>query len=370
MSVPDLLLFPLSAHDLHLSSRVVMAPMSRRRSTPQHLPADITALYYSQRAGAGLVITENAIVAPDGHGYLHIPAIYTREQTAAWKKVAAAVHEKQGKIFMQLVHTGRMGHALNNPGQLPIVGPSAIAASGTIRIPGNQYVPLPVPEALTTPGAREIIQQHIQAASNAIAAGFDGVEIHSAHGYLPDQFLNPHLNNRTDRYGGSIANRTRLLLEITEGIVSAIGKHRTGVRLSPFARINDYFAYPEEAATHKYIADALQQLDILYIHLSDQPVNGQHSLTTDWLKEIRSRFNNWLIVAGGYTAASAEAVLKAGLADLVAFGKPFIANPDLVERFRHNHPLAVPDESTFYEGGEKGYIDYPVFNRTATRQLC
>ncbi len=336
-----------------------MAPMSRRRAV-NGVPGPSTQLYFAQRASAGLIITDNTAVAPNGIGYLQVPGIYNEEQKAAWKKVADAVHAKGGKIFMQLVHAGRIGHPLNNEGNAPIVAPSAVQADGVIRIPGDVHVPLPVPEALSTAGAKAMVEAHIQAAISAIEAGFDGVEIHGAHGFLPEQFLNPHTNRRTDEYGGSIENRSRFLLEIMEGVVAAIGKERTGVRLSPFAYINDLPAYDEEAATYTYIIDALQKLDILYIHLSALVTNGRSSISDAFLQDVRNRFSNLLILAGGHTAASAEALLQNNLVDLVAFGKPFIANPDLVERFRHNAELAVPNADTFYQGGDTGYIDYPA----------
>jgi len=204
---------------------------------------------------------------------------------------------------------------------------------------------------------------------DAIEVGFDGVEIHGAHGFLPEQFLHPHTNLRTDHYGGSIANRSRFLLEIMEGVAAAIGKDRTGVRLSPFAHINDLSAYAGESATHQYIVDALQQLDILYIHLSNMSTDGIRSIPDAFVRDLRKRFSNLLIQAGGFTAESAEAALQDGLADLIAFGKPFIANPDLVERFRKNEPLAVPNEETFYQGGDRGYIDYPAVLRPAASHV-
>lgn len=353
------LLSPLVSDDLTLNNRVVMAPMSRRR-TINGIPDASTVLYFAQRAGAGLIITDNTAVAPDGLGYLHVPGIFNQQQKDGWRKVVEAVHAKGGKIFMQLVHAGRIGHPLNNAAGEPIVAPSAVQAQGIIRIPGDLHVPLPEPEALTTAGVKKLITAHVQAAINAIEVGFDGVEIHGAHGFLPEQFVNPHTNSRTDEYGGSIANRSRFLLEIVAGVAAAIGKERTGVRLSPFAYINDLPPFEEEADTHKYIIDALQQLDILYLHLSAVVASERSSIPATFLQDARNRFHNLLILAGGQTACSAEAILQDGLVDLVAFGKPFIANPDLVERFRYNAALAVPDTATFYQGGDTGYIDYPA----------
>lgn len=358
-----LLLSPLVTPGLTLRNRVVMAPMNRRRAE-QGVPGPSASVYYGQRAGAGLIITDNVSVAPNGIGYLHTPGIYNTAQQAAWKRVVDEVHARNGKIFIQLVHAGRIGHPLNHGGEIPLVAPSAVQAAGTVRTPGNHHLPMPRPEALSTAGAQALVKTHIRAAVSAIEAGFDGVEIHGAHGFLTEQFLHPYTNRRTDRYGGSIANRSRFLLEIMEGVTAAIGKERTGIRLSPFAMINDLPAYKEEEATHRYITDALQQMDILYIHLSNQFLSGNPSIKTDYIRDVRRRFHNLLILAGGYTVDSAEAALQAGLADLIAFGRPFIANPDLVERFRHNASLAMGDKDTYYQGGDRGYIDYPAIYET------
>lgn len=365
MNSIEKLLEPLVTPALTFNNRVVMAPMSRRRSV-NGIPAPTAPLYYGQRAGAGLIIAENTGITTNGGGYLHTPGIYNDAQKAAWKQVVEEVHARNGKIFVQLVHTGRIGHPLINEGNAPVVAPSAVRAQGVMRVPGDVHLPMPEPAALSTAGARAMVNAHIQAAVSAIEVGFDGVEIHGAHGFLPEQFLHPHTNRRTDRYGGSIANRSRFLLEIMEGVTAAIGKERTGVRLSPFAAINDLPAYAEERATHQYITDAMKEMDILYIHLSGIYANGASSIPVEYIRDLRKRFPNLLMLAGGYTAGSAEAALQAGLADMIAFGKPFISNPDLVERFRRNAPLAVPDTATFYWGGNNGYIDYPVLNPSSS----
>ncbi len=324
-----------------------------------NIPGPSVAAYYKQRAGAGLIIAENTAVTANGIGYLHTPGIYNSEQIAAWKKVTDGVHARNGKIFVQLLHAGRIGHPLNHEGGIPLVAPSAVRANGTIRTPGEIYLPMPEPEALSAAGVQAAIEQHIQGAINAMEAGFDGVEIHGAHGFLPEQFMNPQTNHRTDQYGGSIANRSRFLLEIMGGVVAAIGKERTGIRLSPFATQSDLQGYADETAMHQYITDALQQLGILYIHLSDQSTNGNPPIPPEHIRDVRKRFSNLLILAGGYTPASAETAIQSGMADLIAFGRPFISNPDLVERFRRNAPLADGDKATYYLGGDEGYIDYP-----------
>lgn len=358
MNKERILLSPLSTPSLTLSNRVVMAPMSRRRSF-NGIPGDTAHIYYGQRAGAGLIIAENSAVTANGVGYLGAPGIYNDAQKAAWKKIVDEVHAQNGKIFIQLVHAGRFGHPLNHENEAQLVAPSAIRAAGEMRTPGDIHLPIPSPVALSTEDTEALVRAHVTAALNAIEVGFDGVEVHGAHGFLVEQFLHPHTNRRDDHYGGSIANRARFLLEVTQGIADAIGKERTGIRLSPFARINDLPAYEEEQATFQYVTDALEKMGILYIHLSSQPVNGQASITEAYILEVRGRFSNLLMVAGAQTAASAEALLEAGMVDLVAFGRPFISNPDLVERFRQCVPLNVPDTTTFYQGGDTGYIDYP-----------
>jgi N-ethylmaleimide reductase len=259
---------------------------------------------------------------------------------------------------MQLVHAGRIGHPLIQNG-LPLVAPSAIAVNEQIRVPDNSYRPMAVPVAMATDEIPYWVNTFKEAAVRAVEAGFDGVEIHAAHGFLIDQFINPHSNHRTDRYGGSIINRTRFLIEVMNAVVNEIGKDRTGIRLSPFRKIYDLDTYPEELATHRFILDELQKLDILYVHFSNAVTAGQSSIPADYLREARQRFRNLIIVAGGYSVESAEAALQSGIADLVAFGKLYISNPDLVKRIQHGAELAEWDEHTFYQTGDAGYIDYP-----------
>ncbi|RAJ79066.1 N-ethylmaleimide reductase [Chitinophaga dinghuensis] len=354
------LLAPLLVGGHEFRNRIAMAPMSRRRATGDAMPTDNMRIYYGQRAGAGLIIVENTAVAPNGVGYLRVPGIFSAAQQEIWKQITDEVHQQGGTIFLQLVHTGRIGHAANQQG-LPTVSASGVAAAGEVGIPGGLHVPLPAPEMLTMAGAAAMVQAHVDAAIAAIAAGFDGVEIHGAHGFLPGQFLHPATNQRTDKYGGSIINRSRFLLDIMEGVADAIGKERTGLRLSPFSGLNDLPPYPEEVATHQYLAEELDKLGILYIHLSDQSVNGQPPIPYWYLQDIRERFHQLIILAGGYTPETAEARLQEGLADIIAFGRPFISNPDLVERIRYNLPLAPADPETFYQGGDTGLIDYPSY---------
>ena len=351
------LLESMTEASLPLANKIVMAPMSRRRAT-DGIPHDMVATYYSQRASAGLLIAESTVISPNGMGYTRLTAIYNDAQIAAWKKVTDAVHAKNGKIFIQLVHCGRMGHPLNLPGGGPLQAPSAVAAIGIVdTVQGPQ--PIPTPEAMSTAAVEEMIALHIQAAKNALKAGFDGIEIHAAHGYLIEQFMHPYTNQRTDKYGGSIENRNRFLLEIVQGVIAVAGADRVGIRFSPFAALNGLPLYEEEIATHMYLIPKLNNMDIRYIHLSDQSTNGSLPIPKDYISLVRQQFKNWLILGGGFTADSAEKTLQRKEADLIAFGRPFISNPDLVERFRHQYPLAAGDKNTFYEGGAAGLIDYP-----------
>ncbi|MBV7530138.1 alkene reductase [Chitinophaga sp. sic0106] len=355
------LLAPLTYKHHTFSNRIVMAPMSRRRAT-NAMPQDNMGIYYAQRAGAGLIIAENTAVAPNGVGYLNIPGIYNDAQQAAWKKITGQVHAQHGKIFLQLVHTGRIGHPANQEGR-PTVSATALAAAGVLRTPDDAQVPFPVPHALTTAETANLVAAHVEAAQRAIAAGFDGVEVHGAHGFLPMQFLHPLTNDRTDQYGGSIENRSRFLLEIMHGIMEAIGPERTGLRLSPFSGLNDLPPFEEELATYHYLVDELNKTGLLYLHLSDQSTNGEPPIPRWYLEELRQRFNNLIILAGGYTQETAETILQEGLANMIAFGRPFISNPDLPHRFRNGLPLAPANVDTFYHGGDNGLIDYPTYSR-------
>lgn len=363
METEKKLLTPLITDTLELPNRVVMAPMNRRRAL-NGVPGASAASYFAQRAGAGLIITDNTAVAPNGIGYMGTPGIYNQAQIDGWKRVTDEVHARGGRIFMQLVHAGRIGHYLNNEGQMPLIGPSAVAAEGLIRTAGEIHLPNSEPKEASATDVRRLIDEHIRGALNAIGAGFDGVEIHGAHGFLPEQFLHPHTNRRTDAYGGSIAARSRFLLEIVDGTVAAIGKERTGIRLSPFVKLNDLPDYAEEAETQRYIVSALQEMGILYIHLSDQGPVGQGKIPETYIRDLRRRYDGLVMLAGGYSAESGEAALQAGLADLIAFGRPYIANPDLTERFRLDLPLAAGDPGTYYQGGDGGYTDYPVYDHT------
>jgi len=354
------LLAPIITDHLELRNRVVMAPMNRRRA-PKGVPGPSTAVYFAQRASAGMIITDNTAIAPNAIGYLNTPGIYNDSQVEGWKKVARAVHEKGGTIFMQLVHSGRIGHISNNEDQMPLVAPSAIAAKEFVRTNAG-HLPMSTPVMLSVDEIGDIIKAHATAARKAIEAGFDGVEIHGAHGFLAEQFLHPLTNQRTDDYGGNLVNRSRFLLETLSAVSQAIGRKKTGVRLSPFATVNDLPAYIDETDTHLYLASELNKMGILYLHLSDLSPAAGVTIPPLMLHALRSKFSGLLIVAGNYTANSGNDIIESGLADLVAFGRPYISNPDLVERFRSGAPLADGDPSTYYDGGESGYTDYVCFD--------
>lgn len=351
------LVTPFITGKISLSSRIIMAPMNRRRAV-NGVPSPSMITYYEQRAGAGLIISDNIAVSSNGGAYMDTPGIYNEEQKVAWRKVVEAVHAKGGKIFAQLVHAGRVGHPAIQ-GNEPLISPSAIPVNETIRIPDNSYQLMTMPVTMKKEEIPFWVNAFRQAAANALEVGFDGVEIHAAHGFLIDQFINPTSNIRTDEYGGNIENRTKFLMEVMQKVVAEVGKNKVGIRLSPFREIYDIKPYPEELATHQYILDQLQKLDILYIHFSNAVVHGKSSIPADFLHSSRKYFKNIIMIAGGFTVETAEEALQNHSADLVAFGKLYISNPDLVERIKNGSPLADWDEKTFYHGGEKGYTDYP-----------
>jgi len=345
---------PYQLANLDLKNRTVMAPMTRSRALGNK-PNELVQTYYAQRASAGLIITEGTSPSPNGLGYARIPGIFNNEQIAAWKQVTDAVHERDGKIFIQIMHTGRISHPDNLPHGAQVLAPSAVPLKETkMWVDGKGVLDIPVAKEMTAEDIRLTIKEHIDAAKNAIAAGFDGVELHGANGYLVKQFLNPHTNQRTDAYGGSVANRSRFLLEIVKGIVAAIGKEKVGVRLSPYSTFNETPVYAEVDETYDYLSKQLNDLDIAYLHVITP------SLSNDLLATIRKNFTNTLIVAGDYNADKAKEALE-DKADLVAFGRPFLANPDLVQRLQKKLPFNQPNYNLLYSAEAEGYTDYPVF---------
>ncbi len=351
------LLLPYQKNGFTLKNHMVMAPMTRSRAI-DNIPNDLMAEYYGQRNGAGLIITEGTAPMAEGLGYPRIPGIFSKEQINGWKKVTGAVHSSGSRFFLQLMHTGRIGHIDNLPNGAKLVGPSSIKAAGQIGTDTLGMQDHSVPVALTTEDITTVIEGYAVAARNAIEAGFDGVEIHAANGYLPEQFLNPNVNNRNDQYGGSLINRSRFVVTIAEKIAAAIGKEKVGIRISPFSTLGDLQPYAEEEvfATYAYLAAEMNRIGLTYIHISTNAT----SLSKGILTVIRSGFSGTLIFCNGLTPATANVILENGTADLVAFGRSFLANPDLVARVAADAPLNQPYFQTLYTPGEKGYTDYPA----------
>ena len=344
---------------LTLQNHLVMAPLTRSRAIG-NIPNDLMAQYYAQHASAGLIITEGTSPSPNGLGYARVPGIYSGEQVAGWKHVTAAVHPLGAKFFVQLMHCGRVAHPLNLPAGARILGPSALAAAGEMYTDAKGMQPNATPEAMTEADIRSTIEEFSQAAKNALAAGFDGVELHGANGYILEQFIRPNSNVRTDRYGGSIENRARFVLEVATAVIGVIGKDKVGIRLSPFGVFNDMPLYATMEADYTYLAGELNTIGLLYIHLVDHSSMGAPPVPKSMKATFRSVFKRTLILSGGYDAVRAEGDLVAGKCDLVAFGRPFLANPDLVARWKAGAALNAPDMSTFYTPGSKGYTDYPM----------
>lgn len=351
-----------------LNNRVVMAPMTRSRAIG-NIPNDLMAKYYEQRSGAGLIITEGTSPSPDGLGYSRIPGIYSRAQVEGWKKVTSAVHNNNGKIYVQLMHTGRISHQENLPEGARVLAPSAVKADLKMWTDTKKMQELPIPEEMTLNDIFRIQKEFADAAINAIEAGFDGVEIHGANGYLPEQFISPYSNLRTDDYGGNIENRCRFVLETIASVSEAIGKERVGIRLSPYSISGDMPHYPEIDDTYKYLAELFGNQDISYIHLADHSSRGGPEVPLLIKKEIRRIFRNSVIISGGYDLEKAEADLNDDLGDLVAFARLFISNPDLVERFNNNWPLSKDLRTElFYSSEAKGYTDYPEYEEALAFQ--
>ena len=349
---------PTALGPLNLRNHLVMAPLTRSRAIG-NIPNELMAEYYGQRSTAGLIITEGTSPSPNGLGYPRIPGIFSDAQVDGWKLVTEAVHAKDGKIFVQLMHCGRIAHPLNLPAGARVIGPSAIAADGEMFTDAEGMQPNATPQAMTEADIAATVEEYAQAASNAMAAGFDGVELHGANGYLLEQFLRPTSNRRTDRYGGSIDNRARFVLEVVDAAIKAIGKDRVGIRLSPFGVFNDMPPYDGMEADYTELARRLDERGLLYIHLVDHSAMGAPPVPPPMKSTIRDVFSGALILSGGYDAARAERDLEDGRADLIAVGRPFLANPDLVERWRTGAAENDPDMDTFYTPGPKGYTDYP-----------
>jgi N-ethylmaleimide reductase len=359
---------PTQVGPYKLSHRVVMAPLTRMRSDPGDIPSDLMVEYYTQRASkGGLIISEATPVSTRGNGYAGAPGIYSDIQIAGWQRVTNAVHAKGGRIFQQLWHVGRQSHVDLQPNGDAPVAPSAIAAEGYAYSKRGE-VPFSMPRALELHEIPGIIEEFRSGAERALRAGFDGVEIHGANGYLPDQFLQDGTNKRTDEYGGPIENRARFLLEVTQGAISVWGADRVGVRIAPSGSYGS-MSDSDPAATFGYVTTQLDRLGIAYLHVVEPRIKGTeevaHGRSPIAAQHLRPKFSRTLIAAGGFTPASAEAIVTFGDADLVAFGRHFISNPDLPERLRQGLPLTRYDRSTFYGGDARGYTDYPVAEAAA-----
>lgn len=351
---------PYTLDGITLPNRAVMAPLTRNRAGAGLVPSEFAADYYSQRAGAGLIITEATQISKGAQGYQDTPGLYTPEQVAAWRKVTDAVHAKGGRIFAQLWHVGRVSHVDLLDGQAP-VAPSAIRAE-TQTFVNNGFADVSATRALELDEIPGIVEDFRTAAANAIEAGFDGVEVHGANGYLLDQFLRESSNVRTDAYGGSIENRARLLVEVTEAVAKEIGADRTGVRLSPISPASGTVISEDEQPLFNHVVDKLDALGIAYIHVVEGATGGPRDVAPFDFAALRKRFSNTYIANNGYDLDLANRHLADGEADLIAFGRLFIANPDLVTRLETGAALNPLDPTTLYGGGAKGYTDYPALD--------
>ena len=365
MSQTQPLLTLVKVGDYELPNRVVMAPMTRDRAdNPELAPTALHAEYYGQRAGAGLIITEGSQISPQGVGYVNTPGIHSAAQIAGWKQVTEAVHARGGRIFLQLWHVGAVSHPDFHGGELP-VSASAFDPKAKVFTPSFTQKETVPARALSTAEVRQVVQDFAQGARNAIAAGFDGVEIHGANGYLVQQFLRDSSNQRTDEYGGGIQNRARFLFEVVEAVSKAVGAGKTGLRLSPTNTYNNP-ADSDSKALYDYVIAKLNDYGLAYLHLRDAagPVSGNNQVA-DVTGYYRNIYKGTLITNTGYDRDKGNAAVASGRADLVAYGVPFISNPDLVERFASGVPLAKADSATFYSPGPKGYIDYPPLAEAA-----
>jgi N-ethylmaleimide reductase len=350
---------PIVLGRLSLRNRLVMAPMTRSRAIGS-VPNGLMEEYYRLRADAGLIITEGTSPSPNGLGYARIPGMFTDEQVRGWRRVTDGVHRAGGHMFVQLMHTGRVGHPANLEPGSRILGPSAIAAPGEMWTDTLGLQPHPVPTAMNDADIAQAIAEYAKAAERAIEAGFDGVELHAANGYLIDQFLNTASNQRTDRWGGdaSIENRVRFAVEVARASAVAIGAERIGMRISPYGVFNGMVPDADIDALYERLIVGLNDIGLVYIHVVDHSSMGAPAVSAALKAKIRAAFTGKYILSGGYDLARANADLDANRGDLVAFGRPFIANPDLIRELKSGHVLTAPDSSTFYTAGEKGYTDY------------
>ena len=351
---------PFTMGAVTLQNRVVMAPMTRNRATAAHVPTPIMAEYYAQRATLGLLITEGTSPSADGLGYARIPALFSDEHVRAWREVTDAVHAHGATIFVQFMHCGRASHVSNLPAGARVVSSTDVALPDTIFTDAAGLQPASPPHALSETEISVVVEEFAHAARAARLAGFDGIELHAANGYLIEQFLNANINDRRDGYGGSIAARNRFLLEVVRACSEAIGADRVGVRVSPYGVFNHTGAFPEVETQYLALATQLSVLGVLYLHLVDHEAMGAPALPNTFSEALRDAFTGTFIASGGFDRSRAEGMLERHEADLVAFGRAALANPDLLERLQGNLPLAVPDPATFYTPGRAGYTDYEM----------
>jgi N-ethylmaleimide reductase len=355
---------PIRVGDMELANRIVMAPLTRNRAAPGQVPSALAVEYYRQRASAGLILTEATPVCPEGHGYVDTPGLHTAAQVTGWRRVTDAVHAAGGKIAVQLWHVGRISNvALQPNGQAPVSSTARMAQAKTYLPEG--FVDVSPPRALRTDEIPGVVAAYREAAVRAMDAGFDGVEVHGANGYLIDQFLRDSINDRTDRYGGSIANRVRLLVEVMQAVAGAIGGARTGLRLSPVTPSNDATPDSHPQALIEHAVAALAPLNLAFLEVVEGQTGGARDYAPFDYARLRRQFAGAYIANNGYQRQMALDAVASGAADLVSFGRPFIANPDLVRRLRENAPLNPLEKATLYGGGAKGYTDYPTLPEPA-----
>lgn len=351
---------PYTLGRVSLANRIVMSPMTRSRAIG-NVPNDLIAQYYAQRSEAGLIITEGTSPSPDGLGYARIPGLFHADHVVGWKKVTDAIHAAGSRVFVQLMHTGRVSHPENMPNGTRVLAPSAVSWEGQMWVDGKGRIPIPTPEALTVAEIERVINDFVHSAELAIEAGFDGVELHGANGYLIEQFLNTASNQRTDEWGGSVANRVRFAVEVAKRTAARIGGDRLGIRVSPYSNGQGMRADDDQVENvYETLADELSKLGLVYMHVVDHSSMGMPPVPESVKQKIRKAFRGTVILAGGYDLERANADLAADRGDLIAFARPFIANPRFVSRLRAGLPLAAPDFATFFTPDEKGYTDYPL----------
>ena len=364
----DVLFTQLKFGRCTLPNRIVMSPMTRSRADEKFAPPTMAVTYYTQRASAGLIIAESTTPSPSGHCYVHQPGIYTKTQIEAWRKVTDSVHKAGGRIFLQLNHGGRAAHPLNQPPGGEIIGPSPIAMRGTRYTDELGEAPTPVPREMTIDDIKQVVGDFGKAARNAVDAGFDGIELHCSTGYIMEQFLNPSSNHRTDAYGGSIQNRARFVVDLLTSVSDSIGPDRVGIRVSPYSFINDLVGeYPGMEDTYRHLVAEMNRIGILYQHLKDVSALGGAVFKKPLRDEMRHLFKGLTLQNGNFNKERAEGTLRAKEGDAIVFGRPFIGNPDLVDRLANNWPIVAHDDKTVYTPGPKGYIDYPSYDPAQMR---